>query len=328
MTPAKGIVTKFLEVSSVRKGNRAELARNTKTTYLSCIRSFYRFTNKKPASQWSPQDVEGFMLHLANDRYSRSSRKQHLCALVYVFKHVLCRDLGTLQLPFMPREKKPIKVIPTRDELKLLFGHLKGMARTMCGVMYGAGLRVNECCQLRVKDVDFSALTIRVHEGKGDKDRLCLLPMALAPALERQITMRAAMHDQDCAEGAGLVELPGRLAKKYPSAPRDLRWQFLFPSAVIRDGHRWHTTPEAVQKALRLAVKRAHILKLITPHTLRHAFCTHALRAGNDAATVQELMGHDSLETTMTYAHGDAARGFSPLDAGDLTPARQPMILV
>jgi integron integrase len=319
-TQVKGVVARFLEVSSVRTAQRAELSKSTKRTYLSVVRSFHRHTGGKPASAWEPGDVEGFMLHLAQERYSRSSRKQALCALVYVFRHVLGRDLGTLDLPAMPKERRPAKIIPTRDELRVLFSHLKGMVRTMCGVMYGAGLRVGECCQLRVKDVDFSALTIRVHEGKGDKDRLCLLPVALAPALQRQIEWRAAMHAQDVAEGAGWVELPGRLAKKYPAAPRDLRWQFLFPSAVLRGGHRWHATPEAVQKALRAAVLRAGILKLITPHTLRHAFCTHALRAGNDAATVQELMGHDSLETTMTYAHGDHARGVSPLDAADVVP--------
>lgn len=322
MKQQKGLIAKFLEVSSVRTAKRAELSKNTKGAYVSCLRAFHRFLGGKPATGWDGADVEGFMRHLAEERFSRSSRKQHLCALVYAFRHVLGRELGELDLPAMPKERRPVKVIPTREELRSIFSHLKGMVRTMCGVMYGSGLRVQECCTLRVKDLDFGALTIRVHEGKGGKDRLCLLPQAMVPALRRQVELRAAMHGQDVADGAGWVELPGRLAVKYPAAPRDLRWQFLFPSAVVRSGMRWHATPAAVQKALRLAVGRAGVLKLVTPHTLRHAFCTHALRAGNDAATVQELMGHDSLETTMTYAHGDHARGVSPLDVGDLVPSR------
>jgi site-specific recombinase XerD len=172
-----------------------------------------------------------------------------------------------------------------------------------------------------VQDIDFANLTIRVWSGKGDKHRLALLPVVLIPALERHLKWRESLHECDLAAGAGIVELPGRLAFKYKGADRKLGWQFFFPSTFIRDQRRWHAVPEGVQKAMRRAVTAAGINKRITPHTLRHAFATHALRAGNDIRTVQELLGHESLETTLIYMHADAACGISPLD---LPPPERP----
>lgn len=314
-----GLIGRFEAVASVGTRECRVLSVNTKKNYVFWLRKFWEFV-RRPGSQWTPGDVSAFIHWMAREGYGRVSRKQALCAIVYVFKNVLKADLGRLDLPALPPEKKVLKIIPTRSELVTLFHNMTGMARIMAGVMYGAGLRVMECCTLRMKDVDVGALTIRVHAGKGDKDRLALLPRALVPAIERQMNWRAALHERDLAEGAGYVDLPGRLRFKYRSAPRDLAWQFLFPSTAIRDGHRWHAVPEGVQKAISRAKRRAGILKRITPHTLRHAFCTHGMRAGNDPATMQDLMGHQSLETTMIYAHGDAARGVSPMDAPDLEP--------
>jgi site-specific recombinase XerD len=259
--------------------------------------------------------VGDWMHDLDRQGYSTVSRKQALCALAFVFRHVLKVELGALDLPSLPRERPPLKIIPTVDELCQIFAGLSGQARLMAGILYGAGLRVSECCTLRVKDVDFEAPCLMVHSGKGGKSRRALLPAMLVPGLRRQVAWRAALHDRDLAEGAGLVELPGRLAVKYPSAPSSLSWQFLFPSQLIRSRHRWHAVPETLQKALRAAVHGAGIAKLVTPHTLRHAFATHALRAGNDIRTVQELLGHENLETTALYLHADTPRGVSPLDA-------------
>jgi integron integrase len=322
---SQGVIAKFQAVALVSTVNRQELSPRTQEAYLFWLRRFWRFVGRKPASEWTGADVEGFMARLVQEGYSDKSRRQSLCALVFVFKHVLEKDLGKLALPSHPKERKTVKIIPTREELARIFSGLHGQVRLMAGLMYGAGLRVKECCTLRVKDVDFSALTIRIHHGKGGKDRLCLLPMRLAEPLRRQIQWRAALQSRDLEAGAGWVDLPGRLASRYPRAARELAWQYLFPSTVLRDQRRWHAVPEAVQSAMRKAVRAAGILKPVTPHTLRHAFCTHALRSGNDPATVQELMGHDSLETTMLYAHGDHARGISPLDAGDLLPRRPQM---
>jgi site-specific recombinase XerD len=322
MSEHKSIIARFMEVSAVRAAGRAELCDGTKRDYVRHLKKFYRFTGRKPASAWTPQDVERYMVSLRAEGYSRSSRKALLCAVVYVFKHVLCRDMGVLNLPAMPKEQRTIKIIPTREEVGRIFAGMKGMVRVMAGLMYGAGLRVKECCTLRVKDVDFAAMTVRVYDSKHDKSRLCLLPEAMVPVLKRMVAWRAALHDCDLAQGAGIVGMPGRLAIKYKSAPRSLAWQFLFASSVLRGQKRWHISTKAVQKAMKIAVAAAGILKQVTPHTLRHAYCTHSLRVGNDPATVQDLMGHDSLETTMIYAHGDAARGVSPMDAADLIPRR------
>ena len=291
-----------------------DLQPRTRKTYEFWIRKFFVQSGRLPASDWTGEMVSAWMHRLDQDNYSSVSRKQALCAIVFVFKHVLGKDPGDLNLPKPPREKFHLREIPTREELARIFAGMRGQPRIMAGLMYGAGLRVEETCKLRVQDIDFANLTIRIHGGKGDKDRLCLLPQVLVPHLQRQIAWRSALHDQDLAEGAGLVDLPGRLAIKYPSAARELRWQFIFPSQCIRGQRRWHAVPESVQAAMRKSVQAAGITRRVTPHTLRHAFATHALRAGNDIKTVQELLGHAHLDTTMIYLHGDASRGVSPLD--------------
>lgn len=317
---SQGLIATFVAVSTVATPTRRALKKRTVDTYLLWIRKFFSFTGRKPAAQWTGEDVQRFLWWMHTQDYAPKSRRQVLCALVYVFRHVLRVDVGALNLPSMPKEKKTVKIIPTRQEVARIMAGLRGQAKVMAGLLYGAGLRVSECCELRVKDVDLEAGTIRVHGGKGDKDRLTVLPQAMRAALVAQMQWRAGLHDRDLADGAGFVDLPGRMAIKSPRAARDLRWQFLFPSTVLRGQRRWHTTPESIQKALRIAVHAAGITKLVTPHTLRHAFCTHALRAGNDMATVQDLMGHDDPATTMIYAHGDYARGVSPMDAADLVP--------
>lgn len=322
MKPTLGLIGRFKQVAEVQTRERNALCKNTQATYLHWVKLFWKFVAPRPAGQWTGEDVEAFMWHLSEQCYAPKSRKQALCALVYVFKNVLNRDPGTLNLPAMPKEKPTLKIIPSRAELGRIFAGMKGQPRLMAALMYGSGMRVMECCTLRLKDLDFEALTIRVHRGKGAKDRLCLLPQNLVTALRKHLDWRLALHARDCDEGAGFVDLPGRLAIKYPAAARSAEWQFVFPSTVLRGQRRWHTTPESVQQALKAAVQSAGILKRVTPHTLRHAYCTHSLRAGNDAPTVQSLMGHDDLNTTMIYSHADHARGVSPLDAGDLQPAR------
>lgn len=286
---------------------------NTISTYCHWARKLYGFT-QKPASQWTGADVRAWLLSLAEAQYSPSSRKQALNAIVFVFRHVLKVEVGNLDLPPMPRARQTLRIIPTREEIGRIFSGLRGQSKLMAGLMYGAGLRVNECCHLRVQDLDFAALTIRVIAGKGDKSRLTVLPVLIVPALQRHVVFRQAMHAQDLAAGCGLVELPGRLAVKYPQASREFRWQWLFPSTLVRGQFRWHATDEALSKQMRAAVRAAGVTKRVTPHTLRHAFATHAMRSGNDIRTVQELLGHEHLETTEIYLHADAARGVSPLD--------------
>jgi integron integrase len=289
------------------------LGKSTVACYSFWNRKFYAFC-KLPGSQWTGEMVRVWMLYLADQNYSPVSRKQALNAVVFVFKYVLKRDLGLLDLPPMPKVRQTLRIIPSREELGRIFAGLHGQVKLMAGLMYGSGLRVLcECCRLRVQDIDLEAMTVRVHDGKGAKCRLTLLPVLLVPALRRQIAWRKALHEQDLADGGGFVELPGRLAQKYPNANRELGWQFLFPSTVRRGQYRWHTTDEAIGKQLRASVRAAGINKRVTPHTLRHAFATHALQ-NNDIKTVQELLGHEDLNTTAIYLNADAARGVSPLD--------------
>lgn len=306
-----GLIQKLEDAATERS-----LGKSTVACYSFWARKFYGFC-QKPASTWVGEDVRTWLLDLADQNYSAVSRKQALNSIVFVFKYVLKRDLGQLDLPPMPKVRQTLRVIPSREELGRIFAGLTGQVKLMAGLMYGSGLRVLcECCRLRVQDIDLEALTVRVQDGKGAKCRLTVLPVMLVPALRRHLAWRKALHDQDLAAGAGFVELPGRLAQKYPNANRELRWQWLFPSTVLRGQYRWHTTDEAISKQMRASIRAAGITKRVTPHTLRHAFATHAMQAGNDIKTVQDLLGHESLETTMIYLHGDAARGVSPLDAG------------
>lgn len=286
---------------------------NTVAAYWFWLRRFYAF-HPQSASSWTGADVTRFLHHLHAENYSASARKQALNALAFCFKHILKADMGKLDLPPLPTERQTLRIIPTREEIGRIFAGLKGQAKLMAALMYGSGLRVSEVCRLRVQDIDFAALTVRVHGGKGDKCRLTLLPVLLVPALTRHVAWRKSVHELDLANGCGLVELPGRLAVKYRNAPRELRWQFLFPSNLLRGQYRWHATHESIGKQMRSAVRAAGITKRVTPHTLRHAFVTHALQNGNDIATVKDLCGHEDVNTTMIYAHGDAARGVSPLD--------------
>ena len=278
-------------------------------------RKFYGF-NRKRASEWLGADVRDFMLWLYDEEYSPVSRKQALNALAFTFRHVLKVDMGTLDLPPMPRVHQTLRMVPSREEIARIFAGLRGQVKLMAALMYGSGLRVGcECCRLRVQDVDLEQLTLRVWNSKGDKSRLTILPVMLVPALRRHMAARRALHEQDLAAGWGLVELPGRLANKYRGANREFGWQWLFPSTMVRGQYRWHATDESVAKQMRTAIKAAGIVKRITPHTLRHAFATHAMQAGNDIKTVQELLGHHDLNTTAIYLHADAARGVSPMDA-------------
>jgi len=289
--------------------------KNTISCYCFWNRKFFGRI-KKPASQWTSQDVRSFLLWMYDQNYSAVSRKQALNALAFTFKHVLRADMGALNLPPMPAVHHTNRIIPSREELGRIFSGIKGQVKLMCGILYGSGLRVGcECCKLRVHDVDLEALTIQVWSGKGDKCRQTIFPRLLIPMMQRHFAWRKALHDQDLAAGCGLVELPNRLAQKYRGASREFGWQWLFPSTLIRGQYRWHATEESVSKQMRKAIRSAGITKRITPHTLRHAFATHGLQAGNDIKTMQELLGHEDLNTTAIYLHADAARGVSPMDA-------------
>ena len=292
------------------------LLKNTQSCYEFWNRKFCKFV-RIPARDWAGRDVRAFMLWLDDQNYSAVSRKQALNAIKFTFDHVLHAEMGKLDLPPMPEVRKTLRTIPTRDEIARILTGLNGQVKLMVALMYGSGLRVGcECCVLRVKDINIASKTIDVWDSKGMKCRRTVLPVLLIPAIQRHLAWRKALHEQDLAEGKGLVELPGRLAVKYKNANRELGWQWLFPSTVVRRQYRWHATDESVSKQMRKAIKAAGIVKRITPHTLRHGFTTHLFEAGCDPVTIKNLLGHEDFNTTMIYAHGDAANGFSPIDFG------------
>lgn len=293
--------------------------------YAFWIRKFYSFLHK-PVSQWSGGDVTRAMAWLHEQRYSATSRKNALCAVVFMFRWVLKRDLGLLDLPPMPKQRKTLRTVPTREEVARIIMLLRGEIKLMAGIIYGGGTRVEETCLLRVQDIDFDNREIRIHQGKGDKSRKPPLAEILIPALEHYIKVtRFDLYQRDLACGAGYVELPGRLANKYPKANREYRWQFLFPSRCIRAGYRWHITPEAVQQQFAAANRLSGIIKRITPHTFRHAFTTHALENGEEFETVRKWLGHEDANTTLIYAHTQH-RGTSPMDFGRaIKPISEPL---
>ena len=246
-----GLLAAFRQVAVVNTPQRRALCKATVSCYTTWLKLFHRCV-RKGAEAWTGLDVQRFLWWMHEERYSPVSRKQALCALIYVFKHVLGRDVGKLNLPSFPREKQGHKIIPERQQIAQIFAGMHGMTQLVARLLYGAGLRIGECCMLRVKDIDFANGKITVYGGKGDKDRRVLLPRGLVEPLRLHVEWRAALHAQDLSVGAGYVEMPGRLAVKYPARQRELHWQYLFPSSVVTAQRRWYLTPEAVQKGMRL----------------------------------------------------------------------------
>lgn len=236
----------------------------------------------------------------------RSPQHQAKNALVYVTRHALGLELGDFSGYAEAREYRRPPTVLSTDEVLRLLDHVEKKHRLACELMYRCGLRLNECCQLRVQNLDVGNRRVLVHDGKGGKHREIPLPECLIERVTNRIKWRRALHDADLAAGAGLVELPNMLATKIPSACRRLEWQYVFPSAVIRDGHRWWMGDTWVQAAVKEAADEAGIAKRVSPHTLRHCFATHLLKAGANIRDVQELMGHANVETTMIYTHVEA----------------------
>jgi integron integrase len=289
----------------------------TERTYCDWIERFIRFHRMRHPSEMGAAEVGEFLTHLARDgNVAASTQNQALSALLFLSKQVL-EDVE--------RAKKPVRlpVVLTHDEVHKIFAHLHGTPRLMAGLLYGSGLRLMECMRLRVKDVDFGYARITVRDGKGGKDRVTMLPVNLATALERHLAKVKIQHEEDLAEGFGEVYLPDALERKYRGAARSWVWQFVFPSSRIapdpRSGvwRRHHVDENVLQVAVKRAVGESGINKPASCHTLRHSFATHLLENGYDIRTVQELLGHKDVSTTMIYTHVLNKPGLgvmSPLD--------------
>jgi integron integrase len=269
--------------------------------------------------------VKYFLNHLANSRkVSASTQNQALCAILYLYREVLELPLELIQGVDRARRSKYLPVVLSRNEISLVLENLDGVCRLLASLLYGTGLRVSEALHLRVNDIDFDYARITVRRGKGDKDRVTLLPECLREPLTRHLAAVRELHERDIDNGYGFTWLPGALDRKYPNADREWIWQYVFPSACIApdrdDGvlRRFHMSPRTIQKAMRRAVQRAGISKRAGCHTLRHSFATHLLEDGYDIRTVQELLGHKDVKTTQIYTHvlNRGGRGVrSPLDA-------------
>jgi integron integrase len=282
----------------------------TERAYVQWIRRFILFHGKRHPAEMGREEVTAFLSALAVERHvSGSTQNQALAALLFLYGQVLSLELPWLDdLVRAPRSAR-LPVVLSRDEVRAVLQRLHGTHRLMAFLLYGAGLRLLECARLRVKDIDFAAHQIVVRSGKGAKDRVTLLPSAAHNVLERQLTRVRDLHQRDLGLGAGWVELPFALARKYPNAGREWPWQWVFPATRIytepgtgqRRRHHLHET--VLQRAVHRAVRDAGIAKPATCHTFRHSFATHLLESGYDIRTVQELLGHRDVRTTMIYTH-------------------------
>lgn len=282
----------------------------TERAYVAWVRRFILFHNKTHPTDLGAAEVTSFLTHLAVDRrVAASTQNQALAAIVFLYRHVL-----DLQLPWLDnivRAKRPrrLPVVLTRLEVQAVLRQLRGTQRLQAGLLYGAGLRVQECLRLRVCDIDLQRHCMTIRSGKGNKDRTTVVPKSLVKPLRAQVAVVEKIHATDVERGAGWVEMPNALSEKYPNAGRTLVWQWLFPAKRMylhvgsgeRRRHHYHAS--GLQRAMARAVLRSGITKRATCHTFRHSFATHLLEDGYDIRTVQELLGHSDLNTTMIYTH-------------------------
>jgi integron integrase len=296
----------------------------TEQAYVDWIKRFVLHFDKRHPAEMGPREVEAFLTHLAvQGRVAAATQNQAKAALLFLYREVLEQDLPWLQDVEQAKAPKRLPVVLTQDEVQAVLSRLSGTHWLVAGLLYGSGLRIMEALRLRIKDVEFARGEILVREGKGFKDRVTMLPAVLAEPLKAHLKEVRALHEQDKAEGYGAVYLPYALDRKYPNAGREWGWQYVFPSknrsvdprsGVVR---RHHVQDQAIQRAIRQAVRDTGIVKPATPHTLRHSFATHLLTSGYDIRTVQELLGHKDVATTMIYTHvlNKGGRGVtSPMD--------------
>jgi len=297
----------------------------TEDTYVQWVKRFILFHGKKHPSEMGSNEINEYLTHLAVERHvSASTQSQALAAILFLYRDVLGEEVPWLtELVRAPRRERA-PVVLTREEVRRLLGEMSGTAQLVARLLYGTGMRLLEGLRLRVKDLDFETGEVVVRGGKGNKDRATTLPRVLSAGLQRHMERVRALHDRDVSVGFGKVWLPDALEVKYPNANASWSWQWVFPagkrSIDPRSGieRRHHLGEQVIQRAVHDAVRCAGIAKAATPHTLRHSFAAHLLESGHDIRTVQELMGHADVKTTMIYTHvlGLGASGVrSPLDA-------------
>jgi integron integrase len=285
-------------------------ARSTEKTYRFWVKKFICFHNMRHPEEMAEKEVNDFLTYLAVKRHvSASTQNQALSAIIFLYRFVFKRELGKLDGLVRARKSKHRPTVLTKDEMKSLLRELKGEVQLVCSLLYGAGLRLMEALRLRIKDVDFGANQIIIRDGKGRKDRLTMLPERVKPYMEVQLIRAREIHEVDVSAGWGEVVLPHALNRKYPSASRTVGWQYFFPAKTrwvnrtSGEEGRHHVHETIIQRAVKAAARKVKIVKHATPHLFRHSFATHLLIDGYDIRTVQELLGHKSVKTTMIYTH-------------------------
>jgi integron integrase len=296
----------------------------TEQAYVDWIRRFIRFNRNRHPAELSSGDVEQFLTHLASvRRVAASTQNQAQSALLFLYREVLSRELPWLDGVVRSKTPSRLPVVLTRTEVVRVLAGMTGTHRVIGDLLYGTGMRIMEALRLRVKDVDFGRREILVRDGKGAKDRVTMLPERLFHALRKHLAEAKRVHRMDLDAGFGAACMPFALARKYPAAAHEWAWQYVFPaerrSIDLRTGmmRRHHISDQSFQRAMREALRASGVVKPATPHTLRHSFATHLLESGYDIRTVQELLGHSDVSTTMVYTHvlNRGGRGVaSPLD--------------
>jgi len=296
----------------------------TETQYVQWIKRFILFHGKRHPQAMGAAEVEAFLTHLAvAGKVSASTQNQALSALLFLYKEVLSIDLPWLDKVVRAKQPQRLPVVLTRTEVQAILVRMSGTYGLMANLLYGTGMRLMECVRLRVKDVDFERGEILIRDGKGAKDRVTILPESLVSPLQTYLLQRRVLFDDDIRLGKASVYLPDALERKYPNAATDWIWQYIFPSGSFSIDprssveRRHHIDEKLLQRAMKKAVQTSGITKLATPHTLRHSFATHLLDSGYDIRTIQELLGHKDVHTTMIYTHvlNKGGRGVrSPLD--------------
>ncbi|MDX9787285.1 MAG: integron integrase [Desulfobacterales bacterium] len=295
----------------------------TEETYVQWVKRLVLFHQKRHPLEMGSSEITHFLSHLAHQNVAASTQNQAMSALVFLYKHVLQKEPGTFDGIVWAKRSRKLPAVLTKNEVKTLISHLKADKWIMPNLLYGAGLRLMECLRLRVKDIDFSYRQITVRDGKGEKDRITMLPSSVITPLKNHLAVVKDLHGNDLREGFGRVHLPHALDRKYPHANREWIWQYVFPSAKrsidprsgVEQRHHLHET--VLQRAVKEAAWAAKLNKKVGCHTLRHSFATHLLESGYDIRTIQELLGHNDVKTTMIYTHvlNSGGRGVrSPAD--------------
>jgi integron integrase len=319
-TPPKKLLDQVRDVIRVK-----HYSYRTEETYVQWIRRYILFHNKRHPKEMGVPEIEAFLTHLAvQEHVAAATQNQAFSALLFLYKEVLCLPLDERIDAIRAKPSRKLPTVLTPEEVRSIILNMSGVHRLIVQILYGSGLRLREAMQLRIKDLDLSQHQIVVRDAKGQESRVTMLPTSVVAPLQDHLRTVKRLHQQDLDQGYGAVTLPFALARKYPSANRQWLWQFVFPSSTrCRDPRtdvvvRYHLHESGLQKAVKQAVRQAGIPKRVGCHTFRHSFATHLLQNGYDIRTVQELLGHKNVKTTMIYTHVLNRGGFgvrSPLDS-------------